>query len=481
MTRTYGDWREYQVAVAQFFLSQGCSAEVDKSVAGIRATHKVDVLVTFVRNGVVCTWVVECKLWNTKVPKEKVLTLRSVVEDVGADRGILFSENGFQPGALDAARQSNLTLVTSLQEFESTASIGRESIDLVLKKSEDREAPPVYAFPNGDQPQNMLLYQGRLYVGNWGRGNVSIVDPTEKRIEAVIDLDRYEAIDRATRQREILQYPPGQMTVADGKLFLGQVFSDVLLVIDIDTQSIVKRIAIPGGGEGAIASSPDGKTIYFASNRANQVFKINTATYSVEAFPFPDGGRGSLCLLAHPSKPILYIGIQRGGTLGGRSYSGGNCFLATYNLDRQTYTGYLYLAEIIGGVSDDATPISLLFEPDQNCIFIGMFQSRKGIYKVSERGTEIITNRAFAPNRHNIHFTWVDPLAQALYGSKLLSVNRNNLELAVMDKYSLVIEKAIYLGCAPNGPMGIVVFDDQAIINYPERGGLVFHDLSNAA
>ncbi|HEY4760580.1 MAG TPA: restriction endonuclease [Thermoguttaceae bacterium] len=475
------DWRDYQVAVAEFFRGQGCSAEVDKSVPGVRATHKVDVFVSFVRNGVVCRWVVECKLWNSRVRKEKVLTLKAIVEDVGADRGILFSESGFQSGALDAARKSNVTLVSSLEEFKQTASMGRDSINLVLTPCEEGNAPPAYKFPDGDQPESIFLSQGKLFVGNWGRGNVAIVRPMEKQIETIINLDRYERLDSATQRRAIHQYPPGQMTVADGKLFLGQVFSEFVLAIDIDTQSIVKRIAVPGGGEGAIASSPDGGTIYFASNRANQIFAVNTATYAVETFPFPQGGRGSMCILAHSTKPLLYIGIQRGGTVNGRSYVGGNCFLATFDLERKMYSGYIYLAEVQEDRSDDAIPIHLLFDPIQECLFVGMFQSRRGIYKINEQGSEILATRSFEPNQHNIHFQWVDPISQAFFGSKLLSINRNNLELVIMDRYSLLVEETHYLGSAPNGPRSVVVYGNQAIINYPHRGGLLFHELASAA
>ncbi len=110
-----------------------------------------------------------------------------------------------------------------------------------------------------------------------------------------------------------------------------------------------------------------------------------------------------------------------------------------------------------------------------------MFQSRRGIYKINEQGTEILAFRSFEPNGYNHHFRWVDPIAQTLFGSKLLSVNRNNLELVIMDKYSLGIEETHYLGLAPNGPNGIVVYGNEAIINYPHRGGLLFHRIGSAA
>jgi hypothetical protein len=53
-------------------------------------------------------------------PKEKVLALKLVVEDVGADRGILVSQVGFQPGAVRAAEHTNVTL-TGLDELKERA------------------------------------------------------------------------------------------------------------------------------------------------------------------------------------------------------------------------------------------------------------------------------------------------------------------------------------------------------------------------
>lgn len=146
------------------------------------------------------------------------------------------------------------------------------------------------------------------------------------------------------------------MACAGGKLFVGQVFSDFVLAIDIETQSIVKRVPIPGGGEGAIAASPDGRRVYFASNKVPRAFIIDTATNEFETIDYPEHARGCLCVLPHPSEPLLYLGIQRGGRLGGISYFGGNCFLGFYDHLRHRYAANLYLAEVIDDRSDDATP-----------------------------------------------------------------------------------------------------------------------------
>lgn len=90
-------------------------------VRGARATNAIDVVATYDHAGVKMTWLVECKLWATRVPKEKVWAFRSVLDDVGADRGVLLAEKGFQSGAIEAAQFSRMTL-TSLAELREIAS-----------------------------------------------------------------------------------------------------------------------------------------------------------------------------------------------------------------------------------------------------------------------------------------------------------------------------------------------------------------------
>jgi hypothetical protein len=106
------NWREYQEKVARIFRELGCSAEVDKTVQGARATHQVDVWVRHKSFGLEQRWVIECKDWRAQIPKEKVLALKSLVDDVGADKGLIVASSGFQRGARKAAEQTNITLAT---------------------------------------------------------------------------------------------------------------------------------------------------------------------------------------------------------------------------------------------------------------------------------------------------------------------------------------------------------------------------------
>ena len=480
MVMNYKNWHEYQEAVAEVFRNLGCSAEVGKTLEGARGTHDIDVYVTFEKFGYECRWIIECKLWSTPVDRSVVLTLQSIAQNVGADRGLIFSESGFQSGAQTAAQNTNVLLQTSLEDFSRTAHLLLSTIPFILKDSDEPGAPPVHVFPDGSQPNHLLMHDGRLFVGNWGKpqgGNITIINPETRSIESIIQLDKFEQRRSTDGRRIVQQNSPGNIACADGKLFVGQAFSDVVLVIDIETQSIIKRIPIPGGGEGRTAASPDGSHVYFASNKIPRLFVIDSTTYEYSEVEYPQGGRGSLCVLPHPSKPLLYIGIQRGGTLNGVRYPGGNSFLAVYDLAQRRYVGNLYLAEVERERSDDSTPICLTFDEADSCLFVGMFQSLRGICRVDEFGTEILHDFRFQPNSRNKHFRWVDPLSQALYRDKLLSVNRNNRELVTLDKLTGRVEISVYLGEAPNGPHSVVVFDDTAIVSYPERGGLIFHDL----
>lgn len=129
------NWKEYQEDAAIFFRSLGLEAETDVTVQGVRTTHDIDVLVKSKHAGFEVTWIVECKLWNTKVTKLHVLALREIVSDIGADRGILLAENGFQSGAGEACSLTNVHL-TSLRNVMLTAS--HDVMSMRLREAYDR-------------------------------------------------------------------------------------------------------------------------------------------------------------------------------------------------------------------------------------------------------------------------------------------------------------------------------------------------------
>lgn len=116
------DWRRYQERVAAFFRSLGLDAETDVTLQGVRTAHEVDVVVRSRFAGFDALWLVECKHWQSRVSKLHVLGLRQIVHDVGADRGLIMAEGGFQAGAVEAAQLTNVTVSSLAQLARTTAS-----------------------------------------------------------------------------------------------------------------------------------------------------------------------------------------------------------------------------------------------------------------------------------------------------------------------------------------------------------------------
>lgn len=106
------DWFEFQEDIKDHFNSLGADAETNVRVQGVRTCHDIDVLVKTRFLGENITWVVEAKHWKSKVTKAQVLVLRSIVDDIGADRGFIISVAGFQSGAFEAANDTNVKLKT---------------------------------------------------------------------------------------------------------------------------------------------------------------------------------------------------------------------------------------------------------------------------------------------------------------------------------------------------------------------------------
>jgi hypothetical protein len=78
----------------------------------------VDVFARDVSQSPSLTYIAECKLWNKAVPQTVVHAFRTVVTDSGAHVGFLISSSGFQSGGHEAAKNSNIKLVT-WPEFQS--------------------------------------------------------------------------------------------------------------------------------------------------------------------------------------------------------------------------------------------------------------------------------------------------------------------------------------------------------------------------
>lgn len=127
------DWYKFQEEIKDHFLSIGADAQTNVRIQGVRTSHDVDVFVTSKFLGEKITWIVEAKKWKSKVKKAQVLTLRTIVDDTGADRGFIVGSMGFQKGAIEAADNTNIKLKT-FEELKSDTNDYIESVVLKMYK-----------------------------------------------------------------------------------------------------------------------------------------------------------------------------------------------------------------------------------------------------------------------------------------------------------------------------------------------------------
>lgn len=128
------EWYQFQESICNHFNSIGARAETNISVQGVRTTHDIDILVKTKFLGQNILWIVEAKKWNHKVNKLHVLALRTIIDDIGADKGFIISEKGFQSGAIEASKDSNVSLTTLSELIDQTKHFIQEEIIQSYKK-----------------------------------------------------------------------------------------------------------------------------------------------------------------------------------------------------------------------------------------------------------------------------------------------------------------------------------------------------------
>jgi restriction system protein len=174
------DWAAYQERAADFFRSIGLDARTNVTLEGVRTSHDIDVVVRSKHVGFDLLWLVECKYWNTPVSKLHVLALREIVSDLGADRGILLAESGYQRGALEAANLTNVQL-TSIAELVVTA--GKALGMAQLRNIQERIDQCRVRYWNLDK-ETRINHGLRPEVGGVGYSATSVIDATEAVINS---------------------------------------------------------------------------------------------------------------------------------------------------------------------------------------------------------------------------------------------------------------------------------------------------------
>ncbi|GIN74783.1 hypothetical protein J14TS2_52580 [Bacillus sp. J14TS2] len=104
MFGTKGDRLESLIQYVYQVLSDHSDKEIEvknkeEIVGKSGVSHNIDVYYQFDLNGITHKVIFECKNWDNKVPKEKVLAFKGILEDIPNSVGVMVSAKGFQSGA----------------------------------------------------------------------------------------------------------------------------------------------------------------------------------------------------------------------------------------------------------------------------------------------------------------------------------------------------------------------------------------------
>lgn len=108
-------WVDLQNEVFKIFLECGFESETPKIIETVRGKVEVDVFAVDSSFKPAPVYLCECKHWKSAIPQTIIHGFRTVVSDFGANWGLIISLNGYQSGAFEAIKNTNIKLLNWLE------------------------------------------------------------------------------------------------------------------------------------------------------------------------------------------------------------------------------------------------------------------------------------------------------------------------------------------------------------------------------
>jgi len=225
------EWYKFQERICTHFKSIGARAQTNVTVQGIRTTHDIDILVETKFLGQDLTWIVEAKNWKSKVNKLHVLGLRAIVEDIGADRGFIVSQKGFQSGAIEAANKSNIRLIS----FDELVAQTNELIQTEIIKTYEKRLNLIEHRYWSHNKRNRIKYGLRGDIWDYPlnfSGNILLMTARRaindaRKNEYPIDLETYmkerQGLLIANNFQELINWLNLNLNYIDEKILLAEI------------------------------------------------------------------------------------------------------------------------------------------------------------------------------------------------------------------------------------------------------------------
>lgn len=138
LSELVGDWGGFERLVATLHETGEVEVQHDVQLVGSSgAPRQIDVVVRHRQGLYEHLIIVECKYWNTNVSRLHVDALATAVGDLKASRGVIFSTQGFQEGAVTAAAQFGIELFKVREPTAEEWGLPGRVIDIYLWTSQD--------------------------------------------------------------------------------------------------------------------------------------------------------------------------------------------------------------------------------------------------------------------------------------------------------------------------------------------------------
>ncbi|WP_420631865.1 hypothetical protein [Candidatus Leptofilum sp.] len=342
-------------------------------------------------------------------------------------------------------------------------------------------------FPDNGYASQTLIYRDQLVISNFGSSSLSFYNLEEKHFSKMT-LDSYEpeALGLVPERRgpdnppTIRYFPPGDIMMVGDKLFVGQTFSEFVVVIDLATKQIVKRIGV--GGEGKLAYCKKSGLVFFASNNLDHLAIINPKDYRFRIVSYPEARLRVGAISCHPETGMIYIGLHRTSKTDkvqrlGERLDVPNSFVAVYDPIREQFISKIDLVLEGDDKWERGWPCAMALAKKGHLLYVGMLGLSKNILVIDLHMNKVVKFIHTQPKIKNKR-RGVDTLSLALHDNYLFAVNRANFELAIYDRNDLIHQLSLPLGGVNNGPSHISVSGNHAYISHSEYDGVIDIDLS---
>jgi len=341
-------------------------------------------------------------------------------------------------------------------------------------------------FPKSGYAKKILSIEDILVISDFGGSRIWLYE-IEKETFFEIELDSYEAgkLSLLSEKKKfgespvIRRHPPGDICIVGRKLFVGQVFSEYLVVIDLASKKLVKRI--PVGRSGEMTYNSISGQLYFSSSHLSKIFEINPSTCETKEIAYPESIASAGAILCAPKLNQLYIGLHRTRFVDharaeGQDVEVVNSYVAIYDLLSSEYIDYISLTASQEDVLERCWPSCMIYESCKNLIYIGMLGSPKNIYILDTAERELTSYIQSSINSKN-RSDHADSLSLSFYRDFLIVINRSNYELLFLEKDGFREVLSIPLGGNGNGPSHVCIVGDYAYVSHSEYSGIICVDL----